>query len=164
MDGQGPHMGLDDIALLLAEDGQGAGVAQGELRVIQALVAGMGGGVVAIIKVEVMEKAAPGAGTVVQTVAAAQAEGYVRHKDGVLVAVDAGVVGQGTHGLNLRGLEEILDAGEEGHAVGKVDELHRKNPFPGKDDVFGCPSPAWAGNDPIIAAFFRFVIRKKKKH
>ena len=40
VDGQGPHVGLDDVALHLGQVGQGAGVAEGELRVVQALVAG----------------------------------------------------------------------------------------------------------------------------
>ena len=55
---QGEHMGHDGVALLVRQVGaQGGGVAQGELRVVQALVARVGGAVGGIVEVQVVEQA-----------------------------------------------------------------------------------------------------------
>ena len=108
---QGPHVGDDDVLLLVGQPAaQLGGVFGGGLGVGEALVALVLAVVVGVIEVQVVEQPAPGGGHVVHAPAPGQAEGHVGHEDGVLVAVHAGVVGDGLHGAHLVAHQQVADA------------------------------------------------------
>ena len=55
--GQGPHVGQNDVPLLVGQLRQLVGVAQGGLRVVKALPAGVGRLILGVIQIQVMEQA-----------------------------------------------------------------------------------------------------------
>ena len=128
--GQGPHVGDDDILLLGGEPpAEGLGVSEGELGVVEALVTGMGGAVLGIVEVQVVEQAAPGRRHIVQIPPPGQPEGDIGHEDRVLIAAGAGVVRDAFHGADLVGGEEISHAGDEALPIDIVDNRHGQFTF-----------------------------------
>ena len=115
---QGEHVGDDGVLLPLGQVGaQGGGVAQGELRVVQTLVAGMGGAVGGVVQVQVVEQPRPGGGPVVPAEVTGQPEGHIGHEQGVLVAGDGEVVAPALHGADLAGVQQGAHALQEGGGV-----------------------------------------------
>ena len=111
-------MGHDGVALLVRQVGaQGGGVAQGELRVVQALVARVGGAVGGIVEVQVVEQARPGGGPVVPAEVPGQPEGHVGHEQAVVEAGGGIVPLPLLHGGHLIALQQRAHALEEGGGI-----------------------------------------------
>ena len=100
-------MGENDVLLLGGQVGECRGVAGGEAGMIEALVAGVGGFVLGIIQVQVVEQAPPGGGIGVQTQKASQSVGTVSHKQGVIQGGDGTVVFPSAHHPYLVGVQQF---------------------------------------------------------
>ena len=113
-DGQGEHMGGDDVGLRGIEREARPGIFQGDERVVKGVVhMGMGGLVLPVVEVEVVEQAAPGCRAHIQPQNAAEAEAEIGHQQAVVKAAESlGVLGKPAHGAHIRMGQKILHKGK----------------------------------------------------
>ena len=77
-------MGQDDVPLLVGQPGQLPGVSSGRPRMVKALPAGMGGLILRVVQIQVVEQSSPGSGPSIQPQYLGGAVGQVGHKQGMV--------------------------------------------------------------------------------
>ena len=107
-------MGADDVRLRLSHREAGPGILQRHLRMLDSVAdAGMAGLVPPVIKIEVMQQAAPCGGPAVQAQGPAQTPAGIAYQYTVVVAAYArAVLGQQAHGLYGGVRHQIVDTVE----------------------------------------------------
>ena len=94
-------MGEDDVLLLGGQLHQLGGVAGRGHRVVEALVARMGGLVVAVVQIQVVQQSHTGRHPVIPAQPAGQTEGHIGYKQRVVIGGDGEMVAPLLHGFHL---------------------------------------------------------------
>ena len=106
-------MGEDDVALLGGQCGQSGGVPGRKPGVVKALVPRVGGFVLGVVEVQVVEQGPPDGGAHIQMEQPGHPVGTKSHEQGVVQGGDRPVVLPAAHHPHLFGVQELPCQGEK---------------------------------------------------